>query len=74
MNQCADDKKKSEKEKEYKNVFEISFSTLIIVIIIIIIVEKNQYENCVHHLKNFDCLFICFVEFFDSLSFSRKEN
>jgi hypothetical protein len=81
VNQCDDDEKKNEKKKNYKNVFKISFSIIIIkiiiiiiVIIIIIIVEKNKYEDCAHHRINFDCFFICSVEFFDSLSFLKEED
>ncbi len=85
MNQCDDDEKKSEKEKKYKSVFKISFSTTIIaviiiiiiivnIIVIIIIIEENEYENCVNHLEDFDILFICFVEFFASVSSLKKED
>jgi hypothetical protein len=78
MNQCDDNEKKNEKEKKYKNVFEIFFSTIIIAIIIIniiiIIIEENEYENCVNHLENFDTLFICFVEFFAFVSSLKEEN
>jgi hypothetical protein len=71
MNQCDDDEKESEKEKNYKSVSEILLSTTIIaaIIIIIIIIEKD-----VDFCENFDCLSICSVEFFDSLSFLREED
>jgi hypothetical protein len=76
VNQCDDDEKKNEKEKNYKSVSEILLSTIIIeviiIIIIIIIIEKDECADYVDHLENFDCLFVCFVEFFDSLS-SLKE-
>ncbi len=76
VNQCGGDEKKSEKEKNYKSVLEISLSTTIIeaIIIITIIAEKDEYEDCAHHREDFDCLSICFVEFFDSLSFLREED
>jgi hypothetical protein len=77
VNQCDDDEKKSEKEKNYKNVSEIFLSTIIIeiiiIIIIIIIIEKNECANYVDHLENFDYLFVCSVEFFDSLSSLEEE-
>jgi hypothetical protein len=77
MNQCHDDEKKNEKEREYKNVFEISFSTSIIVIIIfiviniiiVIIIEENV--NC---CKDFDILFVYFVEFFAFVSFLKEKD
>jgi predicted ABC-type exoprotein transport system permease subunit len=85
MNQCENDEKERRKEKDYKNVSEIFLSTIIIaviiiiiiivnIIIIIIIIEENEYENCVNHLENFDTLFICFVEFFASVSSLKKED
>ncbi len=84
MNQCDNDEKKKRKEEDYKSVFEIFLSTTIIAIIIIIIIiiniiviiiiEKNEYENCVNHLEDFDTLFICFVEFFASVSSLKKED
>jgi hypothetical protein len=71
-------------KKKYKSVFEIFLSTTIIVIIIIIIIiiniiviiiiEKNEYKNCVNHLKNFNILFIYFVEFFASVSSLKKKD
>ncbi len=80
MNLCDDDEKENEKEKDYKSVSEISFSTIIIeiiiiiiIIVIIIIIEKDEYEDYVDHLENFDCLFVCSVEFFDSLPFLKEE-
>jgi hypothetical protein len=79
VNQCDDDEKKNEKKKDYKSVFEIFLSTIIIeiiiviIIIIIIIIEKNKYEKYVDHLENFDCLFVCSVEFLDFLSSLEKE-
>jgi hypothetical protein len=78
VNQCDDDEKKSEKEENYKSVFEIFLSTtiieiIIVIIIIIIIIEKNECADYVDHLKNFDCLFVCSVEFFDTLSSLEKE-
>jgi hypothetical protein len=76
VNQCDDDEKKSEKEKNYKSVFETSLSTtiiatiiVIIVIVIIIIIEKD-----VDFCENFDILSICFVEFFASVSFLKEED
>ncbi len=76
VNQCDDDEKKSEKEKSYKSAFEIFFSTtiieviiVIIIIIIIIIIEKN-----VDFCEDFDILFICFVEFFSSVSSLEEED
>jgi hypothetical protein len=81
MNQCGGDEKEKKKEEDYKNVSEISLSTsiiaviiIIIIIIVVIIAEKDEYENCVHQLKDFDCLFICSVKFFDSLSSLKEEN
>jgi hypothetical protein len=81
MNQCNDNEKERRKEEDYKNVFEILLSTAIIAVIIIIIIiiniiviEKNEYENCVNHLEDFDILFICFVEFFASVSSLKKED
>jgi amino acid permease len=84
MNQCNDDEKERRKEKDYKNVFEILLSTAIIAVIIIIIIiiniiafiiiEENEYENCVNHLEDFDILFICFVEFFASVSFLKEKD
>jgi hypothetical protein len=73
VNQCDDDEKKSEKEKNYKSFSETFLSTTIIeviiaIIIIIIIIEKNECADYVDHFENFDCLFVCSVEFFDSLS------
>jgi Na+/H+ antiporter NhaC len=77
VNQCDDDEKKNEKEKSYKNVFEISFSTIIIaiiiIIIVIIIIEKDEYEEYIDHFENFDYLFVCFVESFDFLSSLKKK-
>ncbi len=79
VNQCDDDEKKNEKEKNYKSAFEILLSTtiieiiIVIIIIIIIIIEKNEYEEYVNQLENFDCLFVCFVEFFDFLSSLKEE-
>jgi hypothetical protein len=70
MNQCDDDEKESEKEKDYKSVFEISLSTTIIAAIIIIIIIEKDVDFC----EDFDCLFICSVEFFDSLSSLREED
>ncbi len=77
MNRCDDDEKKNEK-KSYKNVFKIFFSTIIIkiiivIIIIIIIIEKNECAKYVDYFENFDCLSVCSVEFFDSLSILKKE-
>jgi ABC-type phosphate transport system permease subunit len=76
VNQCDDDEKKNEKEKNYKNAFEISFSTtiiaviiVIIIIIIIIIIEKD-----VDFCEDFDILFICFVEFFAFVSSLKEED
>jgi hypothetical protein len=69
VNRCDDDEKKSEKEKNYKNVFETLLSTIIIAVIIIIIIEKN-----VDFCEDFDILFICFVEFFSFVSFLKKED
>jgi ABC-type phosphate transport system permease subunit len=71
MNQCYDDKKESEKEKNYKSVSKIFLSTIIIaiIIIIIIIIEEN-----VDFCEDFDILFICFVEFFSSVSFLEEED
>ncbi len=76
MNRCDDDEKKNEKEKNYKNVFEIFLSIIIIeiiiviiIIIIIIIIEKN-----VDFCEDFDILFICFVEFFSSVSSLKEED
>jgi hypothetical protein len=51
VNQCDDDEKKIEKEKNYKSVSEISLSTIIIeaiiviIIIIIIITEKDVFSD-----------------------------
>jgi hypothetical protein len=78
VNQYDDDEKKNEKKKNYKNVFEIFLSTtiieiIIVIIIIIIILKKNECANYVDHFENFDCLSVCSVEFFDSLSFLKKE-
>ncbi len=85
MNQCDDDEKKRRKEEDYKSAFEIFLSTTIIaiiiiiiiivnIIIIIIIIEEDEYENCVNHLEDFDTLFICFVEFFASVSSLKEED
>jgi hypothetical protein len=78
VNQCDDDEKESEKEENYKSVFETLLSTTIIeviiaIIIIIIIIEKDECADYVDHLENFDCLSVCSVEFFDSLSSLKKE-
>ncbi len=75
VNQCDDDEKKNEKEKNYKSVFKISLSTtiieiiIVIIIIIIIIIKKN-----VNFYEDFDILFICFVEFFSSVSSLEEED
>jgi hypothetical protein len=76
MNQCDDDEEKRRKEEDYKSVSEILLSTTIIAVIItiIIIIEENEYENCVNHFEDFDTLFICFVEFFASVSSLEKED
>ncbi len=75
VNQCDDDEKESEKEKNYKSVSETFLSTIIIeiiiviIIIIIIIIEEN-----VDFCEDFDILFICFVEFFSSVSSLKEED
>ncbi len=76
INQCDDSEKKKKKEKDYKNAFEISLSTtivaaiiVIIILIVIIIIEIN-----VDRLKDFDTLFICFVESFIFVSFLKEKN
>jgi hypothetical protein len=71
VNQCDDDERESEKEKSYKSASEIFLSTTIIEVIIII--EKNKCADYVDHLENFDCLSVCSVEFFDSLSSLKEE-
>jgi cation transport ATPase len=78
MNECDDDEKKNKKEKNYKNVFEISFSTSIIAIIIVIIIIIINIviiiiEENVYRFKDFNTLFICFVESFIFVSFLKKE-
>jgi hypothetical protein len=77
VNQCDDDERKNEKEKNYKSASEIFLSTtiieVIIIIIIIIIIEKDECADYVDHFENFDCLFVCSVEFFDSLSSLEEE-
>jgi uncharacterized integral membrane protein len=70
VNQCDDDEKKNEKEKSYKNVFEILFSTIIIAVIIIIIIIEKNVDFC----EKFDILFICFAEFFAFVSFLKEED
>jgi ABC-type phosphate transport system permease subunit len=74
MNQCDDDEKENEKEEEYKSVFEILFSTAIIAIIIVIIIIIIIIEKDVDFCEKFDILFICFVEFFASVSFLKEED
>ncbi len=75
MNQCDDDEKKSEKEKDYKSVFEISLSTTIIeIIIVIIIIIIITIEKNVDFCEDFDILFICFVEFFSFVSSLKEED
>jgi hypothetical protein len=82
MSRCDDDEKKNEKKEDYKSVFEIFLSTtiiaiviiiFIIIIIVIVIIEKDEYKNYVEHFENFDYLFVCSVEFFDSLSSFDEE-
>jgi hypothetical protein len=79
VNQCDDDERESEKKKNYKSASETFLSTtiieaiIVIIIIIIIIIEKNECADYVDHLENFDCLSVCSVEFFDSLSSLEKE-
>ncbi len=80
MNQCDDDEKEKRNQKNYKNVFEILLSTsitaviiviiIIIVNIIIIIVIEEDIDFC----EDFDILFICFVEFFASVSFLKEKD
>jgi hypothetical protein len=70
MNQCDDDEKENEKEKDYKNASEIFLSTTIIAVIIIIIIIEKNVDFC----EDFDCLSICSVEFFDSLSSLREKD
>jgi ABC-type phosphate transport system permease subunit len=74
MNQCDDDEKESEKEKNYKNVFEIFLLTIIIEIIIVIIIIIIIIEKNVNFCEDFDILFICFVEFFSSVSSLKEED
>jgi D-alanyl-lipoteichoic acid acyltransferase DltB (MBOAT superfamily) len=74
MNQCDDDKKENKKEKDYKNAFEIFLSTIIIAMIIIIIIVIIVNEENVDFCEDFDILFICFVEFFASVSFLEEED
>ncbi len=62
------------KKENYKNVFEIFLSTIIIVIIIIIIIIVIIIKKNVYCFKDFNTLFIYFVEFFISVSFLKKEN
>jgi hypothetical protein len=70
MNQCDDDEKESEKEEDYKSASEILLSTTIIAAIIIIIIIEKDVDFC----EDLNCLSICIVEFFDSLSSLREED
>jgi hypothetical protein len=74
MNQCDDDEKKNEKEKNYKSVFEISLSTAIIAVIIVIIIVIILFEEVADRFEDCDTLSVCFVEFFISVSFLREED
>jgi hypothetical protein len=79
MNQCDNDEKEKRKEEDYKNVFEILLSTSIIaVIIVFIIIIVNIIviiiiEKDVDFCEDFDIMFICFIEFFASVSFLKED-
>ncbi len=74
MNQCDDDEKERRKKEDYKSAFEILLSTAIIAVIIINIMIIIIIEKDVDCCEDFDILFICFVEFFASVSFLKEKD